>query len=170
HFVTAFLREFGRETERFAGRLELPDAIRSALPTMSAGVIFAHYSFPYARAAQIADETLRRAKRATCGKRPAVAWVDVTVDGESPPVWRQSFELTALEGHADTLAALGEIGKSGRQTLARLLAHEGHSEEPRAAALLWARRSGHTALQNPLHDLSLGELRNLVALTRWWKP
>ena len=40
---------------------------------------------------------LRQAKQDTGGARPAVAWLDVTVDGEQPPPWRRTLTQGALD-------------------------------------------------------------------------
>ncbi len=136
---------------------------------MSAGVVFCHAKFPYARAVHLAEDALRQAKRDTGGAEPAVGWLDVTADGESPPDWRITQPLDALRRRAGDIAALGDISPAGRQALARLLAR-GTDEEARAAALSWARRNGCVMVAGLLDADSPTEVRNLVALTRWWQP
>ena len=56
-------------------------------PTASAGLVFAHAKFPFRRAAELAAGRLRDAKKWGHGATPAVAWLDVTRDGErrGPP-------------------------------------------------------------------------------------
>jgi len=168
-FTRAFLAGFSDALTAAAGRLSIPDDITRQLPSMSAGVVFANASFPYARAARLAEDALRQAKQDTGGARPAVAWLDVTVDGEQPPPWRRTLTQDELDGHSADLAALAGISRSGRQALARLLG-AGSEEEARAAGLVWARRNGQAAVTGLLNQSAVTELRNLVALTRWWRP
>jgi hypothetical protein len=168
-FTVAFLEGFAAGLQAAAGRLELADPVRQRLPSMSAGVVFAHAKFPYARAVHLAEDALRRAKHDTRGAEPAVGWLDVTADGEAPPAWRITQTLDALRREADNIAALGGISPSGRQALARLLAR-GSDEESRAAALSWARRNGHLIVATLLDTSSVTDVRNLLALTRWWRP
>lgn len=167
-FILAFLEGFAVGMRTAAERLALPGPIRQRLPSMSAGVVFAHAKFPYARAVHLAEAALRRAKRDTRGAEPAVGWLDVTADGEEPPAWRLTQTLDALRHDADDIATLGAISPSGRQALARLLAR-GTDEESRAAALSWARRNDHPIIAVLLDDRSVTEARNLLALTRWWR-
>jgi CRISPR RNA silencing complex Cmr2 subunit-like protein len=168
-FTSAFQAGFSHALTEAATRLSLQDDVTRLLPTMSAGVIFAHASFPYARAVRLAEDALRQAKQDTGGARPAVAWLDVTVDGEQPPSWRRTLTQEALEGHRADLIALAGISRSGRQALARLLG-AATEEEGRAAGLVWARRNGQAAVTGLLNQAPITELRNLLALTRWWRP
>lgn len=168
-FTRAFQAGFTRALTAAATRLSFPDDVTRQLPTMSAGLIFAHASFPYARAVRLAEDALRQAKQDTGGSQPAVAWLDVTVDGEQPPSWRRTLTQDMLAGHSADLAALSGISRSGRQALARLLGAESE-EEARAAGLVWARRNGQPAVTGLLNHSTITELRNLVALTRWWRP
>ena len=167
-FTRLFLGEFATAMDAAARRLELADTLRERLPSMSAGLVFAHAKFPYARAVRLADGALRGAKRDTRGSEPAAGWLDVTVDGEAPPPWRRTQTLAALRERADLITALAGITPSGRQALARLLAR-GTAEESRAAAMSWARRNGHIVVTSLLDQTSVTEVRNLVALTRWWR-
>jgi hypothetical protein len=167
-FTRAFLDGFATAMQAAAERLALPGPLRQRLPSMSAGVVFAHAKFPYARAVRLAEDALRRAKRDTRGAEPAVSWLDVTADGEVPPAWRLTQTMDALSRRADDITALGGIPASGRQALARLLAR-GTDEESQAAALSWARRNDHPVVAALLETSSVTEVRNLLALTRWWR-
>jgi hypothetical protein len=168
-FTREFLTAFSDAMETAAGRLALPEEVTRQLPSMSAGVVFAHASFPYARAVHLAEDALRLAKRDTHGSVSAIGWLDVTVDGEQPPPWRRTLTQAGLEGRAPDLAALAGISASGRQALARLLA-AASEEEAGAAALVWARRNGDAVVPGLLAQCDVRNLRNLVALTRWWRP
>ncbi len=167
-FTRAFLTGFSEALATAANRLSFPDEVTRQLPTMSAGVIFAHASFPYARAVRLAEDALRQAKRDTGGAEAAAAWLDVTVNGEQPPPWRRTLTQDTLDRQLADLAAIAAISPSGRQALARLLAARS-DEEARAAGLVWARRNGQTVVTGLLNQSTVTELRNLVALTRWWR-
>ncbi len=167
-FTAAFMDNFAAAMSAVARRLTLPGPLRQRMPTMSAGVVFAHAKFPKARAVQLADQLLRQAKRDTRGSEPAIAWLDVTADGEAPPPWRATQTADIMKHRAGDLTRLSGISPSGRQALARLLAR-GSEEESRAAALSWARRNGHDVVPALLDQVSVPDLRNLVALTRWWR-
>lgn len=167
-FTRAFLNEFGATMRAAAERLKLGDAVRERLPSMSAGLVFAHESFPYARAARLAEDALRRAKRDTHGAEPAVGWLDVTTDGETAPEWRSTQTLEALARQSGDITALGSVSPSGRHALARLLAR-GTAEEAQAAALSWARRNNYPEIAALLQAGTVTEVRNLLALTRWWR-
>jgi hypothetical protein len=164
----AFLARFSKELSAAATRLALPEPVSNRLPSMSAGVVFAHAKFPYARAVQLADDALRHAKRDTRGAEAAARWLDTTVDGEAQPPWRSTLTMTGLALRVADLAALSSVTMSGRQVLARLLAR-GTEEESKAAALSWARRNDHPVVTSLLNQASVTEVRNLVALTRWWR-
>jgi hypothetical protein len=167
-FTRAFLSGFSGHLAAAARRLSLPQEIAGQLPTMSAGMIFAHASFPYARAVQLAEDALRRAKRDTRGAEPAIAWLDITVDGEKPPDWRRTAAQAELDRQAADLAALTRISPSGRQVLARLLSAD-TDEHARVAALAWTRRNGQPVVPRLLNQSTVTGLRNMVALTRWWR-
>lgn len=166
-FSRAFLDAFARGLIQVTGELEMPTSLRALLPSVSAGIVFAHYKFPYARAAHLAEESLRKAKHDARGAEPALSWLDVTVDGEEIPSWRTTVTLSELDSRDVELRTLGAIESSGRQVLARLLAGP-TDDEVCAAALSWARRNDHAVVTRLLGDGTAGALRNLVAMTRWY--
>jgi hypothetical protein len=168
-FAREFLAGFSAELAAAASKLSLPKDVIKLLPSMSGGLVFANASFPYARAVHLADQALRTAKRDTSGAEPAFGWLDVTVDGEQPPPWRRTLTQAGLNAQVTDLTALGKITPSGRQVLARLLA-SGTDDEARAAALVWARRNSHGELTGLLNRTGVFALRDMVALTRWWRP
>ncbi|GAB3275267.1 hypothetical protein GCM10027589_00270 [Actinocorallia lasiicapitis] len=160
-FVRRFLAEFEVQVAGLA-----PDGV--AAPTMSAGVVFAHHKFPYARAVHIAEQTLRKAKHDTSGAHAAVAWTDVTEDGEASPAWRQAITIDRLDRYREVLTQLTAIPNSGRQELARHLSLPGR-QEAEALSRVWARRNGHPIVRSVLDELNVTETRNLVSITRWWR-
>ncbi|MEU8305918.1 hypothetical protein AB0C84_20365 [Actinomadura sp. NPDC048955] len=164
-FVDGFQRAFTNELKK----VQLPTDVRVEMPSMSAGVVFAHQKFPYARAVRLADDMLRKAKHDTQGAQAAVCWLDVTEDGEQAPTWRRAFTRDELDGHADAVKAIADLGNTGRQTLQRLLS-TGPEEEIIAAVVSWARRNGHTEIRRLSGHLDIDDMRGLAAYTRWWRP
>ncbi|MEO5874830.1 MAG: hypothetical protein ABIS86_09685 [Streptosporangiaceae bacterium] len=168
-FTHEFLDAFSRELTRTGTELGLPPEVLSQIPSMSAGLVFAHVKFPYARAVHLAEQMLRRAKQDTAGAEAALCWLDVTDDGEALPSWRRAFTQRELAERTDALGELAGLGNTALQVLRRLLA-SGTDEEATAAVLSWARRNNHPGIQPLLTGLPLDDLRGLAALTRWWRP
>lgn len=168
-FTAAFLTEFNKALKTSASQAQLPTEVSERLPTMSAGVVFAHHKFPFVRAVALAERALRKAKNDTRAAEAACCWLDVTTDGEQLPTWRTAITLTDLDTtHDADLVALAGLGNSGRQVLARHLGlpDAGHA---RAAALIWARRNNKPAIAALLARTDILRARNLVALSRWWR-
>lgn len=161
-FTGVFLDRFSYLIDHF-----VPETLKQ-VPSLSAGIVFAHTAFPYSRAVELAEEALHTAKRDTQGSCAAIRWMDVTSEGETPPAWRCTLTKSDLDRHSAALDELARIETSGRQRLLRLLAAT-DQDQARAATLTWARRNGqHTVRDLATQDVKL--LRNLVAATRWWKP
>ena len=102
-FVTAYLGRFEHELRGAA--VLAPYLDHGFAPGASAGVVFAHATFPFRRAVELAEELLRSAKRAHAGRTPAVAWLDVTRDGEHPPAHRAAWTVADLRDSADAIVA-----------------------------------------------------------------
>lgn len=119
-FTVTYLDEFRKRVRAIP---DVPPELLSAVPpTASAGVVFAHAKFPFRRAAELASERLRTAKNDFCGAEPAVAWLDVTRDGEQAPAGQRAWaldDLTALAGPLRSLRT--EVEPSGRAVLERLV-------------------------------------------------
>jgi hypothetical protein len=164
-FVNGFQTAFASELRK----VRLPADLEVEMPSMSAGVVFAHHKFPYARAVRLADDMLRKAKHDTRGAQAAVCWLDVAEDGEQAPSWRRAFTRDELARHEEAVKAIAAVGNTGRQTLQRLLS-TGTEEESIAAVLSWARRNGHTEIRRLSGHLHVDDLRGLAAYTRWWRP
>jgi hypothetical protein len=168
-FVRGFLAAFDRALADATKAMQLPANARERIPTMSAGLVFGHHKFPYARAIQLAEQMMRRAKHHAQGAEPAICWVDVTTDGEELPTWRRAFTMRELTAQEAALASIVALGNTSRQVLQRLLA-SGNEEEATAAVLAWARRGGHDTIRTLPGSIPVSDLRGLVALTRWWRP
>jgi hypothetical protein len=176
-FTTTYLQEFSRALST----LDLPRDLAARLPTASAGLVLAHAKFPFRRAAELAAERLSTAKRTPAvGRRqpvgitPAVAWLDVTRDGERPPPGQRPWSLDALCEQAGNLRELREkVEPSGRAVLGRLL--DPASPEVSLARLRdHARRLDRAKVLEPfLRDSDAGEavatIAEALALARWWR-
>jgi hypothetical protein len=171
-FVTAYLAEFRRRMAAISG---VPaDLLRPVPPTASAGVVFAHTSFPFSRAAELASGRMRDAKRQERGAIPAVAWLDVTRDGEQPPAGQAAWILDDLLSLEEPLRALRSgIEPSGRAALARL-ADVTRPEVSMARLREHCRRLGRDAVLAPFLT-STGAAGNItrvaeaLSLARWWR-
>lgn len=165
-FVLCFLDAFTRELAGRTQELGMPEEI--ILPTMSAGVVFAQSSFPFARLVHLAETVLRHAKNSSGPGQSAASWLDVTVEGEQLPDWRRAINRRGLEEQRSTIAELASISPSGRQRLARILSAES-GYEVEAEVYVWARRNGAGFVPKLLGAMDVTTVRNLVALTKWWR-
>ena len=118
-FTVSYLDAFRAHARDIPG---VGDEHGPALPSASAGLVFAHMKFPFRRAAELAADRLRAAKRQFHGVSPAVAWLDVTRDGEQPPAALRAWALDDLLALEDALGALRtQVEPSGRAVLERLV-------------------------------------------------
>lgn len=170
-FAVTYLGEFRRRLASVDG---VPDGLLAPVaPSASAGLVLAHAKFPFRRAAELAGEQLRAAKREFRGEEPAVAWLDVTRDGERSPVGQRPWTLADLTGLSDAVRALREqVPPSGRATVGRLI-DAARPEVSVARVREHARRLEREAVLMPF--LSSGDpaedaarLAGALALARWW--
>jgi len=117
-FTVSYLDAFREQVRAIPGLAELPDVVP---PTASAGLVFAHAKFPFRRAWELAAQRLRAAKQEFHGASPAVAWLDVTRDGEQAPDYLHAWALDDLQPSSDALSALRTLEPSGRAVLERLI-------------------------------------------------
>lgn len=171
-FVTAYLDEFRHRMAAISG---VPgDLLCPVPPTASAGVVFAHTKFPFRRAAELASARMRDAKRQERGVIPAVAWLDVTRDGEQPPGGQAAWTLEDLLGQAGALRALRDgIEPSGRAALTRL-ADVTRPETSMAQLREHCRRLGRDAVLAPFIKNTgaagdVARVADALALARWWR-
>jgi len=171
-FTITYLDEFQR---RLAAVPNLPqDLFKPVPPSASAGVVFAHAKFPFRRAAELAAEQMRAAKRQLRGAEPAIAWLDVTRDGERPPAGQTAWTLDDLSELADALTTLRtDIEPSGRASLERLV--DVDRPEVSAARLReHGRRLGRDAilapfLSGPAPAERIARVAGALSLARWWR-
>jgi hypothetical protein len=171
-FVTTYLEEFGRRMRSIKG--VPPDLLEPVPPTASAGVVFTHFKFPFRRAVELAEGLLRDAKRQHRGAEPAIAWLDVTREGEHAPAGRRAWTLDDLSALGEALRGLREdIEPSGRATLERLV----QVEQPEVSAARigeYGRRLGKADVLAPfLAEATpaerVGRMSDALSLARWWR-
>lgn len=168
-FVTAYLAAFEEHLRAVRELAPYLDGLNP--PTASAGVVFARATFPFRQAVELSESLLRQAKREHSGKIAAVAWLDVTQEGETPPPHRTAWKLADLTAMSSALHDLRTgIPPSGRVMLARLV----DPTDPvlsEARLTLHNRRLGRADLLNPfLEDVRpMERLLDALSLVRWWR-
>ncbi|MEW1734426.1 hypothetical protein AB0346_00550 [Nocardia beijingensis] len=138
-------------------------------PTLSAGVVIHHQSFPFATVIDIATDLLRAAKAARPG-HAMLAWQSITHDGDEP-AGRPAFPTTTLTDHGEALRALAGLPASQRQTLAWLL-RPGNAEQSDLTTQL--SRLGLDTVTAPFLDCGDGiaaglGLADALDMVRWWR-
>jgi hypothetical protein len=162
-FVLAFLAEYHRQTGQLAVRYRHQAGKPIDTPTASAGLVFAHYKFPFASALDLAEAALKRAKLVHQARTAAVCWVDVTEDGPALPEDRAAPSLPALQQHRTALDGLVAIEQAGQAQLSLAA-----GDPQRVAAL--AHRLGRTETVLPfLQPAPPMPLRDALVLGRWWR-
>ncbi|GGZ83513.1 hypothetical protein ACFOOM_15360 [Streptomyces echinoruber] len=122
--------------------LRLLPAPRPEPPTASAGIVFAHSTYPMNLVVDLAEERLTRAKRATSGAACSVDFVDVTADGPHGTA-DPALPLAALDARTRAaLAALARTPAAHRRELAAAVRAHG----PLIAARTVGARVGHRQL------------------------
>ncbi|MEO3747196.1 hypothetical protein [Plantactinospora sp. B5E13] len=166
-FVTCYLEAFADRMRGIGGLAGNPAGGQPV--TASAGVVFAHATFPFRRAVELAGQALKTAKKDHQGRHAAVAWLDVTRDGEQPPPHRTAWTIDTLAGLATALDTLARVPASGRATLERLV-------DPDRPALSTARLREHARrldrddVLDPFLDRGgPGTVADALSLVRWWR-
>ena len=171
-FTVTYLDQF---RQRLSAIEDVPPDLLSAVPpTASAGLVFAHAKFPFRRAAELAAEQLRTAKRQFCGATPAVAWLDITRDGEHPPAGQRAWPLDDLIDLSGALRSLRtDVDASGRAVLERLVdvTRPGVSV---ARVLEHARRLDRAEVLMPFLSeadpaSTTARMAGALSAARWWR-
>jgi hypothetical protein len=93
-----------------------PESLRQQVPALAAGLVFHHVKTPFSDVVRLAGEQLRVAKAKTRGGA-AVAFLDMTADGNQPPDGRAPVTLADLDRHADRFQQVADMPGSRRQAL-----------------------------------------------------
>ncbi|MEU1591766.1 hypothetical protein ABZ468_02625 [Streptomyces sp. NPDC005708] len=187
-FTLAFLREFGQAVHgETAGILEVLNRRRAQraqeepaleAPTASAGIVFAHSSYPLNLLVELAGQRLGEAKRAVRGRAASMQWLDITADGTEAP-GHDPLRLSTLRTpagdptlEAQALSALARVPASHRTRLAEAVRSDGE-----ITAAVIAHRVGHLKAVQPF--LSPFDQQNAppptgiglgaaLGIARWW--
>lgn len=164
-FVVAFLDDYHRRTAALAAGYQQRAGTLVSAPTASAGLVFAHATYPFADCLDLAETVLRRAKSRHQARTPAVCWVDVTEDGPELPPSRSAPSLSMLAKHRSHIDKLCAIAPSGR---ARLAEAAQRGDDTEIAAL--AHRLGHISIIRPFQQQPTPmPLLDALVLGRWWQ-
>lgn len=175
-FTVTMLSEFGRLIREATGSWAVP----GKPPSLSAGLVFHHKSYPFADVVRLADEQLLKAKGFVSGKQASVAFLDVTADGSAPPSGREPLTLPYIKENADLLNSTAKLSQSGRNTLLDL-ARRGDREGfiARLTDLpnkpLWELAAGPKAELDKVRDALRGsdekyaEVRRALDIARHWE-
>jgi hypothetical protein len=93
-----------------------PRAARDSIPTMAAGLVFHHVKTPFSDVVRLADGQLHDAKAKTRGSA-AIAFLDMTADGNAPPEGRLPVRVADLGKQAAWLTQVAALPGSRRQAL-----------------------------------------------------
>ncbi|MGH3942726.1 MAG: Cas10/Cmr2 second palm domain-containing protein [Pseudonocardiaceae bacterium] len=163
-FVVAFLDDYHQRTNVLATDYQERAGVLVPPPTASAGLVFAHATYPFADCLDLAETALRRAKSRHKALEPAVCWVDVTEDGPELPLSRAAPSLAELAKHRTNIDNLGDIPPSGRARLAEAAQYD----DTEVAAQAY--RLGHMDLIRPfLQPKAPMPLVDALILGRWWQ-
>lgn len=177
-FTRVLLASFGRRTAQAARGW--PTDIR--VPTMSAGLVFAHKTHPFSDLVRVVAGELGKAKAATSGQQAAVSFLDLTADGGQPPQARVPLSLGYLDGHAADFERIERIPPSRRQALLALLRQDAADDAIRRLTdldgnqPLWdvimgrpGAAAGETRQKLAADATALAEFRLLLDIARHWR-
>ena len=97
--------------------------VREAVPTMAVGLVFHHVTTPFSDVVRLAAAQLHDAKARTRGSA-AIAFLDITADGNAPPAGRLPVLLSDLDKQAAWLTQAAALPGSRRQALLDLYRSE----------------------------------------------
>lgn len=164
-FIVAFLNDYHQRTAELAAGYQERVVTRIPNPTASAGLVFAHVTYPFANCLDLAEAALRRAKSRHNALESAVCWVDVTEDGPELPPSRSAPRLVTLADHRRDIDELWKIPPSGRAQLAK----EAQTGDDTAVAAL-AHRLDRISLIRPFQlPQPPMPLLDALVLGRWWQ-
>jgi len=167
--VWPFLRSYLPEFERAMSEVGTGKVQPS--PTASAGVVIAHYTYPFTDVMALAGTALKKAKREVRGARSSVCWLDVTADGPTVERSRPVLATDVILAHKTELHALAGTTSAGvRYTLRTALrdAQQRCGAEPRVQPDELVRRLDADAVR-PFLDNDELPLPVALDLIRWWR-
>ncbi|MEV0359412.1 hypothetical protein AB0H71_25485 [Nocardia sp. NPDC050697] len=134
-------------------------------PTLSAGVVIHHRSFPFSTVVELASELLRAAKAAGPGQA-MLSWQSITHDGDQQTE-RPALATDALGERAAEFTKLAAVAHSQRQRLAWLL-RPGNATEADLHAHVDRLDLGATVGPFLAPGCGVG-LADALDMVRWWR-
>jgi len=166
-FTRRFLTTFEHQVRRAVEEAE--PSLAGDAPTVSAAVVFTHHTYPFRRCVVAAEAILAQAKAREAGTRSSVLWVDVTREGEQPPVGRAAWTLEEFGRHADAIAELQALAKHAQSALSAALARSDPDVAAARARLLADRLEITEVVRELLDDGGVARLGDALELARWWR-
>jgi hypothetical protein len=130
-FVRHLLREFTSQLQVLTAGW--PAAATAALPSMSAGMVFHHHTYPFSDAVRMAKAQLRSAKEKAEGRASTVDFLDLTADGDHSHGQR-ALTLLDLDSRAVLLGQVAGLPRAQRATLVGLCREAAEHDAGGAAA------------------------------------
>jgi hypothetical protein len=163
-FTRAFLADLCAQLAATAEELEVETA-----PTVSAGIVISHATYPFHLVVEEAAAGLKTAKRAVAGQAASVQFHDVTVDGVDGPRL-PGVRLDTLENAARDLDRLRAVPQSGRARLAEAL-DDGQGTERARNLAVRLRRADAVEPFLPGRDEAAPpiDLAHALRIVRWWR-
>ncbi|MFC8797287.1 hypothetical protein ACFT2C_06115 [Promicromonospora sp. NPDC057138] len=178
-FTTEFLSRFDRAIKESVGPVVEKLAMRRraagdmspvVMPSVSAGIVFAHYAQPFGLVMEAAERQLKQAKRGRKGARAAISWLDVTTDGYEHP-GRSPVDLATLrEDDVPSAAARGLDRLSGTTSSHRAQLVRALRTADQTIAASVALRNGTWEQVRPfIGDNAEISLDQALSIVRWWR-
>ncbi len=162
-FLRAYLPAFERAMDAVGAGQVQPS------PTASAGVVIAHYTYPFTDVMALAATALNKAKREVSGARSSVCWLDVTADGPAVDSSRPVLATAVILDHEQQLHALAGTTSAGvRHTLRTAVRDAQRGTQPQVEPDELVRRLGADAVR-PFLDNDELPLPVALDLIRWWR-
>lgn len=172
-----FYRSFTAAFQQLSQPVLVPLAAELGVPypSVSAGLVICHASWPFSRQVTVTAELLRTAKSFVHGLEASVCWLEVTGEGEAPVRGRPGWAAAELEERAPHLSDIASWPAARRQAAVRVLdvADVGLAEQrlrgfvERGEGSVDALLGVPGAVASPYERVRL--MREALTLVRWWR-
>lgn len=141
--------------------------------SLGVGMVFAHYTYPFAESRRFAHDAMREAKKDTQGRHSAVGWTDLTESVEAAPrvvpisEARRQFPVECQPPvFRYTPSARSQLGKMVRDIAPTQQPGTSQSTDPTDGPLARSVRSWAERTQNA--EPNIESLENDLSRARWW--
>lgn len=137
-------------------------------PTLSSGLVFAHYKHPIELATRRSADCLREAKKSVSGKEAVICWTDLTQESDTRS-WPKR-PLAWFDKHHTDLTELADLATTKRKYYERAIRVLAEDPHLRVEYLRKdSRRTGCSGSVEPfLYDDDTDELRDALTIADWW--